>query len=42
MADIILIVGLTIAVIAIVVAVRVLTGRGWSNLSPKKKPDDKR
>ncbi len=39
MADPLLIVGLTIAVIVIVIVVRVLTGRGWSNLSSKKKTE---
>ncbi|HET7405088.1 MAG TPA: hypothetical protein VFJ63_03135 [Candidatus Bathyarchaeia archaeon] len=32
---IILIVGLTAAIIVAVISVRVLTGRGWSNLSKK-------
>gem|GEM_PF-5502113 len=34
---VILIVGVTIVIIAVVITVRVLTGRGWSNLS--KKPE---
>ena len=40
---VILIVGITIVIIIVVIVARVLTGRPWSNISPKKKqnPSDK-